>query len=170
MTEISILLTDLRRLPERAGVYFAISRTGEILYVGQSQNIRLRWVDHPLRFPLAEAECERIAFKLVDDSQERVALETTMINRHRPRFNRTYVRDLPMRETTASVELPDDLISPAEAAGLRGVSKQAVHELINRGRLKTYDLAGRRLVRRSDVETLTPAKPGPKAGTKKGKK
>ena len=45
----------------------------------------------------------------------------------------------------------DDLITQAEAARLRGVTPVAIVDLIRRGRLRTVEIAGRRLVRRSEV-------------------
>jgi len=44
-----------------------------------------------------------------------------------------------------------DLISQAEAARLRDVSRASISELIKRGRLATIVIAGKVLVRRSDV-------------------
>ena len=68
------------------------------------------------------------------------------------------------------MQLPDDLITPSEAARLRGTSLEALRQLIIRGRISSYVVAGRRLVRSRDVENLIPLKPGPKTGTQKGKK
>jgi excisionase family DNA binding protein len=46
-----------------------------------------------------------------------------------------------------------DLISQAEAARIRGVSRAAITDLIRRGRLRFVTVAGRKLVFRSQVET-----------------
>jgi len=51
-----------------------------------------------------------------------------------------------------------DYVSQAEAARIRGVSQQAIANLIRRGRLTPTSIAGRRLVLRSEVETFV-AKP-----------
>lgn len=48
-------------------------------------------------------------------------------------------------------EFPRDLVTQSEAARLRGVSPEAIADLIRRGRLTTYLVAGRAHVRRSDV-------------------
>lgn len=45
----------------------------------------------------------------------------------------------------------DDLISQTEAAEMRGVTRAAIADLIRRGRLQTVTVAGRPLLRRSDV-------------------
>ena len=61
----------------------------------------------------------------------------------------------------------DDLISISEAARIRGVSHVAIQNLIKRGRLSTVEVAGRRLLRRGDVEGFKPESPrgrGRKAG------
>lgn len=50
-----------------------------------------------------------------------------------------------------STPLLDDLISQAEAARLRGVSRQAIANLIRDGKLKTYLVAGRPLLSRKEV-------------------
>lgn len=50
----------------------------------------------------------------------------------------------------------DDWISQAEAARLRGVSRQAIAKLIQRKRLASREIAGRVVVRRSEVEAFVP--------------
>ena len=52
----------------------------------------------------------------------------------------------------------DKFISQAEAARLRGVSKQAIANLIKRGRLSTIEVAGRSLVLKNEVTSFV-AKP-----------
>ena len=55
-----------------------------------------------------------------------------------------------------------DLITITEAARLRGVSRAAMHELIQRGRLRSEKMFGRVLLYRSEVEAFEKVKPGPK--------
>jgi hypothetical protein len=50
----------------------------------------------------------------------------------------------------------ENYISQAEAARIRGVSNQAIADLISRGRLTTVSVAGRTLVLRSEVEAFVP--------------
>jgi excisionase family DNA binding protein len=50
----------------------------------------------------------------------------------------------------------DDLISQAEAARLRGVTRQAIARLIKRGRLRAVNVAGRLLLLREDVMRFEP--------------
>jgi excisionase family DNA binding protein len=64
----------------------------------------------------------------------------------------------------------DDLISIADAARLRGVTHGAIRDLIDRGRLNSVEVAGRRLVSRVDVEAFEPEKGGRPSSKKGGKK
>ena len=64
---------------------------------------------------------------------------------------------------TKKTDLVDDLISQAEAARLRDVSRASINDLIKRGRLSTTIIAGRVLVRRSEVMNFQEFKRGPKS-------
>jgi excisionase family DNA binding protein len=55
-----------------------------------------------------------------------------------------------------------DLITVTEAARLRSVSRAAIHELVQRGRLRSEKMFGRVLLYRSEVEAFERNKPGPK--------
>jgi hypothetical protein len=46
----------------------------------------------------------------------------------------------------------EDYISQAQAARIRAVTRQAIGDLIKRGRLRSVSMAGRTLVLRSEVE------------------
>ena len=68
----------------------------------------------------------------------------------------------------------ENCISQAEAARIRGVSNQAIADLIARGRLTTVHVAGKTLVLRSEVESFVPqpklGRPPKKTATKKSTK
>jgi excisionase family DNA binding protein len=55
-----------------------------------------------------------------------------------------------------------DLISQAEAARVRGVTRAAIRDLIRRSRIRSITLGGRDLVYRSEIEAFEKEKPGPK--------
>jgi len=69
-----------------------------------------------------------------------------------------------------TVRLPDDLITQAQAARVRGVTSEAIAKLIKRGRLKVYEVAGNKLVSRRDVENFEKLPAGRPATKKAGKK
>jgi excisionase family DNA binding protein len=56
--------------------------------------------------------------------------------------------------------IPSDWVSSAEAARIRGVSRQAITKLIEAGRLSVLTIGGRRLVNRHEVTGFHPQKPG----------
>ncbi len=69
----------------------------------------------------------------------------------------------------------EDLITQAEAARVRNVTRSAIGYLISQGRLKTYERYGMRLLSRREVTDYEPLKPGPipkakpaQNGSKKG--
>lgn len=62
----------------------------------------------------------------------------------------------------------DDLITQADAARLRGVTRAAIGYLIAQGRIQTYERYGLRFVSRREVEQYEPLKPGPRPSEKKG--
>jgi excisionase family DNA binding protein len=53
-----------------------------------------------------------------------------------------------------------DLISQAEAARLRGVTRAAIQDLVRRGRIRSVNVGGRALVYRSEIEDYEPGEPG----------
>jgi hypothetical protein len=69
-----------------------------------------------------------------------------------------------MAKKNMKVEADDmnDLITQVEAARLRGVSLASINELIRRGRLRSKEVFGKKLVYRTEVLTFKKEKPGPK--------
>ena len=49
-----------------------------------------------------------------------------------------------------------DMISISDAAQIRGVSHGAIQDLIKRGRLASFEVGGRRLLSRKEVESFQP--------------
>jgi excisionase family DNA binding protein len=58
-----------------------------------------------------------------------------------------------------------ELITIKEAADLKGVSRSAILQLIQRGRLRTEIIVGKQLVYKEDVTDFVNQKPGPQVGT-----
>ncbi len=56
---------------------------------------------------------------------------------------------------------PTEWISQAEAAEIRGVTRQAIARLVKKGRFTTLSIGGKTLLKRSDVEDFKPKPPGP---------
>ena len=58
----------------------------------------------------------------------------------------------------------EDLITQAEAARIRGVSREAIYDLVARGKLKVVEIGGQKFVSRSEVERYEPQAGGRPAG------
>jgi excisionase family DNA binding protein len=63
---------------------------------------------------------------------------------------------------------PDDWISQAEAAQLRGVTRQAISKLVRKGRLASVVIGGHTLVKRADVLCFRPRAAGRPRGEADG--
>jgi excisionase family DNA binding protein len=50
----------------------------------------------------------------------------------------------------------EDLITQAEAARIRAVSREAIYDLVARGKLKVVEIGGQKFVSRSEVENYEP--------------
>jgi hypothetical protein len=55
---------------------------------------------------------------------------------------------------------PNDWITQAEAARLRGVSRQAIHKLVNKGHLNTIIIGGITFIEKSQIATYIAKEPG----------
>lgn len=51
---------------------------------------------------------------------------------------------------------PNELLTVAQAAEVRGTSRQAINYLVRQGKLKTVDIAGKRFIKRADLEAFIP--------------
>ena len=64
---------------------------------------------------------------------------------------------------------PAQWVAQAEAAKLRRVTRQAIADLVGKGRFTTLSIGGKTLIRRSEVEAFKPKPPGPSPKVKKSK-
>ena len=65
---------------------------------------------------------------------------------------------------------PAQWVSQADAAKMRGVSRQAIADLVAKGRFTTLSIGGKTLLRRSEVEDFKPKRPGPSPKAKQSKR
>lgn len=93
-----VMMSEMDYLPNTSGVYFAIDELGQVAYIGRSANIRQRWRAHHVQGDLCDlsdlnsARCVRIAWLAITDVQSIESLERTLIQRFRPRLNKTHVK------------------------------------------------------------------------------
>jgi hypothetical protein len=65
---------------------------------------------------------------------------------------------------------PAQWVSQAAAAELRGVTRQAIADLVGKGRFTTLSIGGKTLLRRSEVKEFRPKPPGPSPKVKESKR
>lgn len=65
---------------------------------------------------------------------------------------------------------PAQWVSQAEAAEMRGVTRQAIADLVGKGRFTKLSIGGKTLLRRSEVEDFKPKPPGPTPKVKQPKR
>lgn len=95
-------LSRRKELPQTAGIYFAIDAGGVVQYIGQSINLRQRWLQHHRQTALTFVHDVRIAWIEVNELSLLKEIEGKMIRHFKPLLN-----GLKMKPDTDS---PDILI------------------------------------------------------------
>ena len=97
---------DLRvpsRLPQVPAVYFVIDEYGVVQYVGQTGNLRKRWIASSANMPNVHLAKGRIAWVIVEDMPWRRVLEKQLIRYYKPLFNR---QGLPSKSAIRYLYIP----------------------------------------------------------------
>lgn len=85
----SVPLGQRSKLPQAAGIYFAIDSAGQIQYIGKSVNLRNRWGLHHRINQLERIGGVRIAWLEVEETSLLTSIEAALINWFAPSLNRT---------------------------------------------------------------------------------
>ena len=88
-----------RALPRQPGVYFFYGNKGELLYIGQSLDLRARIGSyrhvtpekHPKRTLRLVSRIARMEWRICATAADAVELESVLLLEHRPPFNRAGV-------------------------------------------------------------------------------
>lgn len=83
----SLPLANRKQLPPILGIYFAIDSLGVVQYIGQSVNIRNRWLRHHRQSQLEAAGNIRIAWAEVSESSLLNQIEQALIDYFDPPLN-----------------------------------------------------------------------------------
>jgi len=149
-----VAMSELRYLPESNGVYFVIEEGGQVVYIGQSVNIRQRWRNHhvqPDLCDLADLEAARrirVAWFLTPNADETGEIETLLIRRFRPRLNSS----LNVGVQAAPAEQEGALLSVEQAGKRLGVCRTRVLQLIWDGLLPAEKVGRSFVLWESDVK------------------
>lgn len=77
------------RLPQIRGIYFVLNAHNEVLYIGQSKNLRSRWLNrtHHRYNELAHLNDLRLAYLKVTGSNPLSPIERALVDYFKPRMN-----------------------------------------------------------------------------------
>jgi len=138
------LKEKLKGLPDLPGVYIFKDASGKVLYVGKAKSLKSRVPsyfqsrDLSTKTVLLMQAASGLEYMLVDSEEEALILESSLIKRHRPRYNVLLKDDkrYPMLKITMQEEYP--CISRCRKAGDGGASyfgpftdSRAVNRVIN---------------------------------------
>ncbi|MEE4212129.1 MAG: excinuclease ABC subunit UvrC, partial [Parvularcula sp.] len=89
----ALIAEEVRRLPQRPGVYRMFGAEGEVLYVGKARNLKARVSNyatlngHSNRIARMISETRAMEFVVTDSETEALLLEANLIKSLRPRYN-----------------------------------------------------------------------------------
>jgi hypothetical protein len=86
----SLAFADRSDLPPVPALYFVLSDRREVVYIGQTANLRERWKSHH-RARQMTLGAYRVHWKEIADEDQRLAAEKAAIEYFRPLWNRTEV-------------------------------------------------------------------------------
>lgn len=77
-----------RYLPTSPAVYFVIQDNSEVIYIGQTQNLKHRWNSHHKIVEIKQISGDiRIGWYVVDDKHYLQSLEKSLIDLFKPKLN-----------------------------------------------------------------------------------
>lgn len=84
----SVSYANRKELPECKAVYFAVSAKGEILYIGMTKNLRVRWLGHERASECLD-ECKDIKIAWLEKPWRGfIRFEKAAISKYLPKANR----------------------------------------------------------------------------------
>jgi excinuclease UvrABC nuclease subunit len=87
MTLPSMPIDRCRELPACAAVYFVLDADGQVLYIGQTGELRTRWTAHHRRKAYAAAPGARLVWLTISDKDLLLSVEAACIAFFQPRDN-----------------------------------------------------------------------------------
>lgn len=120
MEDLFVIADELKKVPQKPGVYIMRDKHDGILYVGKAVNLRNRlrsyfranigrgpWIDRMVSL------IDRFEYIVTDSELEALVLENNLIKEHRPKYNTMLVDDktYPYIKVTVAEEYPRILFS-----------------------------------------------------------
>lgn len=166
----SLPIPEYQQFPQVSVIYFVITESGAIEYIGKAGNLRKRWyAGHHCIYELNNFKACRVAWFEVAEKDDCAIFEKQCIETFCPRLNFKFnsnnkeARNGTKQRTRKSFVDDPDWILTSEAAKLRGVSREAIQKMIIRGRIKSLYIKHTRFVSRKEILSLKIRKPRTKS-------
>lgn len=88
----SVDLSEKDSLPKIPGIYFAIDSLDRVQYIGQSENLYRRWLDHSRHVDLKHIGNVRIAYLFISSKELLPRIESALIYYFNPPLNSYYTQ------------------------------------------------------------------------------
>ncbi|MFN2262343.1 MAG: exonuclease domain-containing protein [Psychroflexus sp.] len=92
------LLDLVKTLPESVGVYYFLNKTGDVIYVGKSKNLKNRSKQHFTsdnhKARQIQSEVYKVEFETTGNELQALIKENQAIKKLKPKFNRALVKDI----------------------------------------------------------------------------
>lgn len=155
----SVPLINRKQLPPILGIYFAIDSLGVVQYIGQSINIRNRWVNHHRQSELKVVGNVSIAYLEVSEPSLLSEIEWALIEYFNPPLNR-------LKRQPSGVKPKAELAEPSQARVKDFNQKTSIiwklNEIMARYRIKGSDLAEELQISNNAVSNLRNAQTMPR--------
>lgn len=131
----SLPIPERYNLPRIGAVYFVISESNHIEYIGAAKDLHKRWRKHECCIDLDNPKLCRIAWLEIIDDDERIATEKQMIRQFLPKINDSHIPRI-KTVTNAVSGSAKNLLTTNEAAKKLNVSPIRVRQLIREGKIE----------------------------------
>ena len=123
----SVKFLDREKLPEIAGIYFAIDSNNRLLYIGKAQNIYKRWLNHHRYEQLSKINKESLVYlkwyECENNEEILTKTENYLINFYQPELNQTKVKL--KKITPAEITLRKTLVKISKYVIIYGYEKNS---------------------------------------------
>lgn len=151
----SLPIPDRYHLPKIGAVYFVLSESDSIEYIGKAKNLFKRWRTHECCMNLDNPKSCRVAWIEIEGETERIEFEKKAISTLKPRYNINYQLKPETIIVPVITEQNSKFITTKEAADELKVSTAYIRQMIIAGTITGAKKFGRdNAVPKSEIERL----------------
>jgi len=100
-------LEEKSSFPRKSAIYFAIDSTEKVQYIGRSNNVYQRWINHHKYNHLANIGNIKISYLFIDNLELLPEIETALIEWYQPPLNKVYSRSDLTQKTSIQIKLKE---------------------------------------------------------------